>query len=199
MDDVRRERDQLSYLPHLHRDPVLLSRTLSNAKGYRSASLLSARVTCPHSSQMNLSVPAVCVAGISRAQSCSCRCAVIFLQLRHSFVTIRVVSLPGKKRRRPAMILLVRHQLSAQLVPLRLRSHRAIIAGTDFRYRQVPALPSLRKRIQQYIHFRGSATTAMKGGSRLRVLPGANCSAGGNRPRDHKSLAMEISLNCLTP
>jgi hypothetical protein len=99
--------------------------TLSNVKENRSASLLSARVTCPHSSQMNLSVPAVCVSGISRAQSCSCRCAVIFLQLRHSFVTIRGVSLPGKKRRRPAMILLVRHQLSAQLVPLRLRSHRA--------------------------------------------------------------------------
>ena len=197
MDDVRRERDQLSYLPHLHRDPVLLSRTLSNAKGYRSASLLSARVTCPHSSQMNLSVPAVCVSGISRAQSCSCRCAVIFLQLRHSFVTIRVVSLPGKKKAAASYDPL--GPLSAQFVPLRLRSHRAIIAESDSRYRQVPALPSLRKRIQQYIHFRGSVATAMKGGSRLRVLPGANRSAGGNRPRGHQSLAMEISLNCLTP
>ena len=180
MDDVRRERDQLSYLPHLHRDPVLLSRTLSNAKGYRSASLLSARVTCPHSSQMNLSVPAVCVAGISRAQSCSCRCAVIFLQLRHSFVTIRVVSLPGKKKAAASYDPL--GPLSAQLVPLRLRSHRAIIAESDSRYRQVPALPSLRKRIQQYIHFRGSAATAMKGGPRLRVLPGAQSLCGGQPP-----------------
>ena len=89
--------------------------------------------------------------------------------------------------------------LSAQFVPLRLRSHRAIIAESDSRYRQVPALPSLQKRIQQYIHFRGSAATAMKGGPRLRVLPGANRSAGGNRPRGHQSLAMEISLDRLTP
>ena len=133
IDDVRRERDQLSYLPHLHRDPVLLSRTLSNAKGYRSASLLSARVTCPHSSQMNLSVPAVCVSGISRAQSCSCRCAVIFLQLRHSFVTIRVVSLPGKKRRLPAMILLVRFRRSSSLSDCdrTARLLQNLILGTD--------------------------------------------------------------------
>jgi NAD(P)H-dependent flavin oxidoreductase YrpB (nitropropane dioxygenase family) len=32
----------------------------------------------------NLSLPGVCVSGISRAQSCPCRCAVIFLQLTPS-------------------------------------------------------------------------------------------------------------------
>jgi hypothetical protein len=32
-----------------------------------------------------------------------------------------------------------------------------------------------------------------------RVLPSANCSAGGNRARGHHSRAMEISLDCLTP
>src|SRR6266478_4040489 len=35
--------------------------------------------------------------------------------------------------------------------------------------------------------FRGPAATAMKGGFRLRVLPGANRSAGGNRARGRQS------------
>ena len=90
------------------------------------------------------------------------------------------------------MILLV--PLSAQLVPLRLRSHRAIIAESDSRYRQVPALPSLRKRIQQYIHFRGSAATAMKGGSRLRVLPGANRSAGATAREATRASRWKLAL-----
>jgi hypothetical protein len=63
-------------------------RTLSNVKGNRSAPSLSARVTCPHSSQTNRSEPTMCVSAIPWAQSCKCRCAVTFPQPKHSFVTI---------------------------------------------------------------------------------------------------------------
>jgi hypothetical protein len=46
--------------------------TLSNVKGKREAPSLPANVTCSHSSQTNLSEPAMWVSGISWAQSCKC-------------------------------------------------------------------------------------------------------------------------------
>jgi hypothetical protein len=46
--------------------------TLSNVKGKREAPSLPANVTCSHSSQMNLSEPAMWVSGISWVQSCKC-------------------------------------------------------------------------------------------------------------------------------
>ena len=45
------------------------------------------------------SVPAMCVSGISWAQSWTCRCAVTFPQPKHSFVTISRVSLACQKFR----------------------------------------------------------------------------------------------------
>ena len=78
-----------------HRDS-LLECTLSNVKGNRSAPPLPARVTCSHSSQTNLSVPAMCVFGISWAQSWICLCAVTFPQPTHSFVIICASHLPAR-------------------------------------------------------------------------------------------------------
>jgi hypothetical protein len=85
-------------------------RTLSNVKGNRSAPSLSARVTCPHSSQTNRSEPTMCVSAIPWAQSCKCRCAVTFPQPKHSFVTIFLLITPQSRTQRNG--------------PLRTRRHR---------------------------------------------------------------------------
>ena len=85
-------------------------RTLSNVKGNRSAPSLSARVTCPHSSQTNRSEPTMCVSAIPWAQSCKCRCAVTFPQPKHSFVTI--------------CFLITRQSRTQRNGPLRTRRHR---------------------------------------------------------------------------
>jgi hypothetical protein len=85
-------------------------RTLSNLKGNRSAPSLSARVTCPHSSQTNRSEPTMCVSSIPWAQSCKCRCAVTFPQPKHSFVTIFLLITPQSRTQRNG--------------PLRTRRHR---------------------------------------------------------------------------
>jgi hypothetical protein len=85
-------------------------RTLSNVKGNRSAPSLSARVTCPHSSQTNRSEPTMCVSAIPWAQSCKCRCAVTFPQPKHSFVTICFLITPQSRTQRNG--------------PLRTRRHR---------------------------------------------------------------------------
>ena len=85
-------------------------RTLSNVKGNRSAPSLSARVTCPHSSQTNRSEPTMCVSAIPWAQSCKCRCAVTIPQPKHSFVTI--------------CFLITRQSRTQRHGPLRTRRHR---------------------------------------------------------------------------
>jgi hypothetical protein len=84
-------------------------RTLSNVKGNRSAPSLSARVTCPHSSQTNRSEPTMCVSAIPWAQSCKCRCAVTFPQPKHSFVTIFLLITPQSRTQRNGPLRTRRH------------------------------------------------------------------------------------------